>query len=144
MFVAVQAKCAENERKRYSIEISSMINHTSIHRIQNCDTTFTALLGTSPLLPHTHTHTHTHAHIYIHTASPPDDLMQAQSVVGSLQVLEIVSPSVDLSLRSQFLSLLPFLLIGLCSHFTAVRHMAARCITTLAQVDLHHTMEAGS
>jgi len=84
---------------------------------------------------------HTHTTL---TASPPDDLLtQAQTVVGSLQVLEIVASAVDPSLKSQLLSLLPLLLTALCSHFTAVRHMAARCITTMAQVDLHHTMEVG-
>ena len=76
---------------------------------------------------------------------PPDDVCaQAQSVVASLQALEIMAPSVDLSLKPQLLSLLPLLLTTLCSHFTAVRHMAARCIATLAQVDLHQTMEVGN
>ena len=79
---------------------------------------------------------------FSHPLVPPDDVCaQAQSVVASLQALEIMAPSVDPSLKPQLLSLLPLLLTSLCSHFTAVRHMAARCIATLAQVDLHQTME---
>ena len=65
----------------------------------------------------------------------------AQAVVNGLQVLEVVSPQLVPVLRPQVLSLLPLLLSSLCSAVTAVRHMAARCIATLAHVDLHHTMQ---
>lgn len=64
----------------------------------------------------------------------------AQGVVNSLQVLEVVTPALHASLNSQLLSLLPSLLACLCCSFTAVRHMAARCVAAVTQVDLHHCM----
>ncbi len=67
-----------------------------------------------------------------------------QSVVNSFQVMEVVAPAVDPSLRPQLLSLLPSLLSTLCSRYTTVRHMAARVVATMAQVDLHRTMQVSS
>lgn len=65
----------------------------------------------------------------------------AQSVVNSLQVLEVLAPSLHPTLSTQLFSLLPQLLSSLCSQYTAIRHKAARCFATLAQVQLHHTMQ---
>ena len=65
----------------------------------------------------------------------------AQEVVNGLQVLEVIAPAVSVGLRPHLLSLLPDLLKGLLCPFTAIRHMCARCITTMARVDLHHTMQ---
>ncbi len=67
-----------------------------------------------------------------------------QSVVNSLQVMEVVAPAVDRSLRPQLLSLLPSFLSTLCSRYTTARHMAARVVATMAQVDLHRTMQVSS
>ena len=70
-----------------------------------------------------------------------EHISSAQTVVNSLQVLETLSPSAHPSLSSQLFSLLPQLLSCLCSPYTVIRHMAARCFATLAQVQLHTTMQ---
>ena len=77
----------------------------------------------------------------IFNAEITDDLVvSAQAVVNSLQVLEVITPTLHHSLRPHFLSLFPLLLSCICSPFTAVRHMAARCVATYTLVDLHHSM----
>ena len=68
-------------------------------------------------------------------------ISSAQSVVNSLQVVEVLSPSLHSSLSSELFSLLPRLRLCLCSPYTAIRHMSARCFATLAQVQLHTTMQ---
>ena len=66
--------------------------------------------------------------------------MSAQVVVHSLQVLEVVTPALHPSLRPELFSLLPLLLSCVCSPFTTIRHMAARCVAANTQVDLHRCM----
>lgn len=77
----------------------------------------------------------------VFSPEPSEELVAAaQAVVNSLQVLEVVTPALHASLTPQLLSLLPFLLTCLCCSFTAIRHMAARCVAAITQVDLHHCM----
>lgn len=73
----------------------------------------------------------------------PDDRTNsaAQSVINALQVLEVLTPAIHEALKPQMLSLLPLLLKCLVCSFTAIRHMAARCITSFARLHLHHTMQ---
>ena len=70
-----------------------------------------------------------------------DLVAAAQDVVSGLQVLEAMAPAVSPALRPQLLALLPSLLRGLLCPFTAIRHMCARCISAMAKVDLHHTLQ---
>ncbi len=83
----------------------------------------------------------------------------AQSVVNGLQILEVLSTTVHDGLKQQvgynlvfrhsfyfdfvlkILSLFECLRKCLVSSFTAVRHMAARCIANYAKLDLHATMK---
>ena len=68
-------------------------------------------------------------------------MVSAQDVVSGLQVLEAMAPAVSPALRPHLLGLLPSLLRGLLCPFTAIRHMCARCMTAMAKVDLHHTLQ---
>lgn len=74
-------------------------------------------------------------------APSPEIIAKAQSLINSIQVLEIISLSLAPPLHTKVLSLLPRLLRTLHSPFTAIRHMSARGIASLTKVDLHHTME---
>lgn len=84
-----------------------------------------------------------HFKIYIFSLVDPsaEAVAKAQSLIDSIQILEIISPSLAPPLHPRVLSLLPRLLCTLHSHFTAVRHMSARAIASLTRVDLHRTME---
>ncbi|CAI8034563.1 TATA-binding protein-associated factor 172 [Geodia barretti] len=71
----------------------------------------------------------------------PDEVVGAgQAVVHCLQVLEVITPSLHPSLRPRLLSLLPLILDCIKSTFTAVRHLAARCLATFTLVGLHKSM----
>ena len=71
-----------------------------------------------------------------------DIISRAQSLISALHILEVIAPSLATPLHVKILSLLPCLLQVLCSPFTAIRHMSARAMCSLIQVDLHHTMQA--
>ncbi|XP_060070663.1 TATA-binding protein-associated factor 172-like isoform X2 [Ylistrum balloti] len=58
----------------------------------------------------------------------------AEELVHSLQVLECVCASLDPTLVSQIVEKLPNLLTCLQCSYTAVRHMAARCVGALSRV----------
>lgn len=75
------------------------------------------------------------------TGLSEEHISSAQAVVHSLQVLEVLAPFLHPELSTQLFSLLPKLLSCLCSQYTAIRHLAARCLSTLAQVQLHTTMQ---
>ena len=81
--------------------------------------------------------------IYL-TGLSEEHISSAQAVVHSLQVLEVLAPFLHPELSTQLFSLLPQLLSCLCSQYTAIRHLAARCLSTLAQVELHTTMQVTS
>ncbi|KAK9499893.1 hypothetical protein O3M35_002836 [Rhynocoris fuscipes] len=66
----------------------------------------------------------------------------AGDLIGVLQVLEITTPSIDISLLPQVMSTLPQLIILLSHPYPAVRHMASRCIAVLATVDSLPVMTA--
>lgn len=57
---------------------------------------------------------------------------EASQLVSSLQVLEIVMPSLDSSLQPPVMNCLPRLCTLLKHPYKAVRHMSARCIAVLA------------
>ena len=77
---------------------------------------------------------------YLYTEPSEEVVMSAEGVVHSLQVLEVVTPALHPSLHPELFSLLPLLLSCICSPFTTIRHMAARCVAANTQVDLHHCM----
>ena len=79
--------------------------------------------------------------VSLHLELSEDLVAAAQDVVSGLQVLEAMAPAVSPALRPQLLALLPSLLRGLLCPFTAIRHMCARCISAMAKVDLHHTLQ---
>ncbi|XP_069123766.1 TATA-binding protein-associated factor 172-like [Argopecten irradians] len=58
----------------------------------------------------------------------------AEELVHSLQVLECVCASLDSNLVSQIIQKLPNMLTCLQCSYTAVRHMAARCVGALSRV----------
>ncbi|XP_015108385.1 TATA-binding protein-associated factor 172 [Diachasma alloeum] len=66
---------------------------------------------------------------------------RVNNLIFGLQVLEIVSPSLDKSLLSPVLDCLPRLCSLLEHEYKGVRHMAARCIATLAVLDTEKTMD---
>ena len=75
------------------------------------------------------------------TGPSEEQISSAQGLVNALQVLEVLTPCLHPDLSTQLFSLLPQLLSCLCSQYTSIRHMAARCLATLAQVHLHTTMQ---
>ncbi|XP_065898514.1 TATA-binding protein-associated factor 172-like isoform X2 [Dysidea avara] len=68
-------------------------------------------------------------------------LVNVTSALHALQVLEVVVPVADDNLKPQVLSLLPKLLSCVTSNFTAIRHMAARCISVMANSSVHRVLE---
>ncbi|XP_064406197.1 TATA-binding protein-associated factor 172-like [Halichondria panicea] len=65
-----------------------------------------------------------------------------QQAVHSLQVLETLAPAIDPALSPRLLGLLSNPLLScVTSEFTAVRHMAARCVAILSKVDLHVSLQ---
>ncbi|KAK3090954.1 hypothetical protein FSP39_016028 [Pinctada imbricata] len=66
---------------------------------------------------------------------------QGQELVNSLQVLETVCPVLHSSLLKKVMEKLHLLCQCLKSTYTAVRHMAARCVAALGIVRCHDIME---
>ncbi|XP_013387250.1 TATA-binding protein-associated factor 172-like [Lingula anatina] len=64
----------------------------------------------------------------------------AQELLHSLQVMEMVGPSLHRQLQAQILQKLPALTVCLQHPFTALRHMAARCLGMLSKLDTVETM----
>lgn len=60
---------------------------------------------------------------------------EGNQLIFGLQVLEIMAPSLDKSLLPPALECLPRLCNLLAHPYKAVRHMASRCIATLATLD---------
>lgn len=60
----------------------------------------------------------------------------ANKIVYSLQVLEVMAPCMDKSLLPRVLECLNSMCELLANPFKFVRHMAARCIAVLATLDL--------
>jgi len=60
---------------------------------------------------------------------------EGNQLIFALQVLEIMTPSLDKSLLPPALECLPHLCNFLTHPYKAVRHMASRCIATLATLD---------
>ncbi|GAB1865965.1 TATA-binding protein-associated factor 172 [Camponotus japonicus] len=65
---------------------------------------------------------------------------EGNQLIFGLQVLEIMAPSLDKSLLPPALECLPRLCNLLAHPYKAVRHMASRCIATLATLDTEKTM----
>lgn len=65
----------------------------------------------------------------------------AEEIISCLQILEVVSPHVHSNLLPQIFQLLNSLTLLLENSYKGVRHMAARCIATLAQIDAPKVME---
>ncbi|KAH0951944.1 hypothetical protein HN011_003883 [Eciton burchellii] len=65
---------------------------------------------------------------------------EGNQLIFALQVLEIMTPSLDKSLLPPALECLPHLCNFLTHPYKAVRHMASRCIATLATLDTEKTM----
>jgi len=60
---------------------------------------------------------------------------EGNQLIFALQVLEVITPSLDKSLLPPALECLPRLCNFLTHPYKAVRHMASRCIATLATLD---------
>ncbi|XP_033118487.1 TATA-binding protein-associated factor 172-like [Anneissia japonica] len=58
----------------------------------------------------------------------------AQEIVNSFQVLEVISPNTHQNLNPQLESLLPYIIACLSYPYTAVRHLASRCLGVLSKV----------
>lgn len=67
----------------------------------------------------------------------------ANQLTFGLQVLEIMAPSLDKSLLPPVLECLPRLCKLLAHPYKAVRHMASRCIATLATLDAEKVIFKG-
>ncbi|XP_011642217.1 TATA-binding protein-associated factor 172 isoform X1 [Pogonomyrmex barbatus] len=65
---------------------------------------------------------------------------EGNQLIFGLQVLEIMAPSLDKSLLPPALECLPRLCNLLAHPYKAVRHMASRCIATLATLNTEKTM----
>lgn len=63
-----------------------------------------------------------------------NDLVKAQELINSLQVLEIISPHLDKELHSHLINILPTLCKCLENIFSPVRHIAARCFGVLSTI----------
>ncbi|XP_034079596.1 TATA-binding protein-associated factor 172 isoform X1 [Gymnodraco acuticeps] len=64
----------------------------------------------------------------------------AQELVNSLQVLEVMAGAMAAELRPLLLEHLPHLFTCLQHPYTAVRHMAARCVGVLSKIAMLETM----
>ena len=64
------------------------------------------------------------------------DFEEVNQLVFSLQVLEIIAPSVAQPLLPQILECLPYLCVLLAHPYKSVRHMSARSIAVLASLDI--------
>jgi TATA-binding protein-associated factor len=71
-----------------------------------------------------------------------EDDSQVQDVVHSLQVLEMIASAIDKSLQPQVLDLMPQLCAFLQHPYSAIRHMAARCIAAMTSLSVVNAMEA--
>lgn len=74
----------------------------------------------------------------------PDKLIgldnEAQTLVNCLQVLEVLTPAMHVELLSKILDLLPNIVLCLQHPYSAVRHLAARCLGVLCTVSIEDTM----
>uniref|UniRef100_A0A673C4N7 BTAF1 RNA polymerase II, B-TFIID transcription factor-associated n=1 Tax=Sphaeramia orbicularis TaxID=375764 RepID=A0A673C4N7_9TELE len=66
----------------------------------------------------------------------------AQELVNSLQVLEIMAGAMSTELKPLLLEHLPHLFTCLRHPYTAVRHMAARCVGVLSKIAMLETMNS--
>ncbi|XP_068183061.1 TATA-binding protein-associated factor 172 [Antennarius striatus] len=66
----------------------------------------------------------------------------AQDLVNSLQVLEVMAGAMDAALKPVLMEHLPHLFTCLQHPYTAVRHMAARCVGVLSKVAMLETMNS--
>ncbi|XP_074648298.1 TATA-binding protein-associated factor 172-like [Tubulanus polymorphus] len=64
----------------------------------------------------------------------------AQELINSLQVLEIISPTINTALTNQLMELLGILGKCLSHPYTSVRHMSARCIGVLCKISSVYVM----
>ncbi|XP_031555940.1 TATA-binding protein-associated factor 172-like [Actinia tenebrosa] len=65
----------------------------------------------------------------------------AQVLVNSLQVLELLTPHIEKTLLNKIVELLPNLLLCLQHPFCAVRHMSARCVGVLSTAATQQTLK---
>ncbi|XP_061692379.1 TATA-binding protein-associated factor 172 [Syngnathoides biaculeatus] len=65
----------------------------------------------------------------------------AQELVNSLQVLEVMTGAMSCELKPLLLEHLPHLFTCLQHPYTAVRHMAARCVGVLSKISMLETMD---
>ena len=68
------------------------------------------------------------------------DLQSVQSLIQSLQVLEVITTSLDPQLQQELKTLLDPLTTCLESNYSAVRHMAGRCFGSIVSVIPDETM----
>lgn len=64
----------------------------------------------------------------------------AQELVNSLQVLEVMAPAMSAQLKPLLLEQLAQLFLCLQHPYTAVRHMASRCVGVLCKISMLETM----
>ncbi|XP_017083593.2 TATA-binding protein-associated factor 172 [Drosophila eugracilis] len=69
------------------------------------------------------------------------DLGACNELISSLQLIETAAPHLHAALHPQMFGLLPHLGFIVCHPLKAVRHMAARCIAVLAEIDACQTMQ---
>ncbi|KAI8045264.1 TATA-binding protein-associated factor 172 [Drosophila gunungcola] len=69
------------------------------------------------------------------------DLGACNELVSSLQLIETAAPHLHAALHPQMFALLSPLGFIVCHPLKAIRHMAARCIAVLAEIDACQTMQ---
>ncbi|XP_017119000.1 TATA-binding protein-associated factor 172 [Drosophila elegans] len=69
------------------------------------------------------------------------DLGACNELVSSLQLIETAAPHLHAALHPQMFALLTPLGFIVCHPLKAIRHMAARCIAVLAEIDACQTMQ---
>uniref|UniRef100_A0A3Q3GBQ6 BTAF1 RNA polymerase II, B-TFIID transcription factor-associated n=1 Tax=Kryptolebias marmoratus TaxID=37003 RepID=A0A3Q3GBQ6_KRYMA len=81
-------------------------------------------------------------YLWENTVGPLRGDAAAQDLVNSLQVLEVIAGAMAAELRPLLLEHLPHLFTCLQHPYTAVRHMAARCVGVLSKIATLETMNS--
>ncbi|XP_055908525.1 TATA-binding protein-associated factor 172 [Eupeodes corollae] len=68
------------------------------------------------------------------------DPIATNDLMTALQLIEIAAPCIDVSLNEELFQLLPKLGVLITHPLKAVRHMVARCIATIGNIDICKTM----
>ncbi|XP_072029618.1 TATA-binding protein-associated factor 172-like [Amphiura filiformis] len=119
------------QRRGAEFGISTLARHFEGNLVTSLGPLWQAVVG--PLYQHVNLEKFDRASLH-------DNDCAAQELVNSFQILEVLGPAAHVSLQSQLCSLLSYLILCLQYPYTAVRHMAARCLGMLSQVITTATM----